>query len=780
MNHRVLELLKTPKNIQSEDLNLLKEEINSFPYIQNIRALYLYGVHLYDKDNYQKVLSTTAAYTTDKKILYQLINGKIQQKPKPEIKLETVKEKNIPSENPLKILYQKKAGSFPLKREKNPASETQPQIVEESLPAVAETKETDRILPPPREEIKHLYVNGERNRILFEGEENFLEEDTFETIDLESTLESGSIVTQKAEKKEETASEEKFNENPLPIAAEYEEFIPETTVEEENVNSEAEQEVISDNSESESSKEETVSEIQIQEEENKSTKEQSDHISDEAENEELKPAEEISEFTPETIVEEENLNAEKEDVEDLSELSIHETEAFLPEVQVSANESVEEPKNESSQSENSEINASEESAEFTPETIIDEDEISSEKEEKVVQNDAELSFHGTESFLPEVKIQANTEDKITEAPQLNINKHEDEMRRLIEEVEKKMKEKAAAEEHKKEEEPENIGHDISFAETQSFEVKPIETEAQEEIKTENAVAENSSEQAEEPKAEVSKEKEEIPTKGEETEVQSAWKPMSFDSNLPDSLISKSPEVSQPKTEELKADEAAEIHQSEIAEQKQTAEAETESDSDEESIVSEISEETTEQNTDEDVSENSEENKEEVPVMNVSFFGSGWTIPQPEKEKMTEEPKQESKEEKTVEIPVEKPAKTAKPNVFDSNVPGFINTWQSWLKIDRTEEKPKEEKPDLKTKVIETFIENNPRISQLKEESTFVVKEKGDDISHLMTETLANLYFEQKLYTKAIKAFEILIKKTPEKRKYYEGKIQEIKDFRTKG
>ncbi len=378
-----------------------------------------------------------------------------------------------------------------------------------------------------------------------------------------------------------------------------------------------------------------------------------------------------------------------------------------------------------------------------------------------------------------MKIQANTEEKITEAPQLNLNKHEDEMRRLIEEVEKKMKEKAAAEEHKKEEEPENIGHDISFAETQSFEVKPVETESKEATAKENPVAENNAEQIEEPKAEITEEKEEIPLK-EETEAKSAWKPMSFDSNLPDSLISKSPEVSQPKTEELKADEAAEIHQSEIAEQKQTAEAETESDSNEESIVSEISEKTTEQNTDEDVSENSEENKEEVPVMNVSFFGSGWTIPQPEKEKMTEEPKQESKEEKTVEIPVEKPAKTAKPNVFDSNVPGFINTWQSWLKIDRTEEKPKEEKPDLKTKVIETFIENNPRISQLKEESTFVVKEKGDDISHLMTETLANLYFEQKLYTKAIKAFEILIKKTPEKKKYYEGKIQEIKDFRTKG
>lgn len=87
MNARVLELLKNPKNIQSEDLHLLKEEINSFPYIQNIRALHLYGIHLFDKENYQKELSTTAAYTTDKKILYHLINGKIQQ-----TKIETVEK----------------------------------------------------------------------------------------------------------------------------------------------------------------------------------------------------------------------------------------------------------------------------------------------------------------------------------------------------------------------------------------------------------------------------------------------------------------------------------------------------------------------------------------------------------------------------------------------------------------------------------------------------------------------------------------------------------------
>ena len=52
---------------------------------------------------------------------------------------------------------------------------------------------------PTAQEVKHIYVNGERNRILFEGEENFPDEQNSETIDIESTLESGTLVTQKTE-----------------------------------------------------------------------------------------------------------------------------------------------------------------------------------------------------------------------------------------------------------------------------------------------------------------------------------------------------------------------------------------------------------------------------------------------------------------------------------------------------------------------------------------------------------------------------------------------------
>ncbi|MFP3592235.1 hypothetical protein [Chryseobacterium sp. SIMBA_038] len=714
MNPRVLELLKNPKNIQSEDLTLLKEEINSFPYIQNIRALHLYGIHLYDKENYQKELSTTAAYTTDKKILYQLINGKIKQKPKPEIIEE---QKPLVSANTFKYIY--KSSSFPIKREEK---EQQQIIKEEQAEQIVKDKKHEeafllqaQIIP----EIKHLHVDGERNRILFEGEENFLNDDTLETIDLESTLESGSIVTQKAEKKE------------------VEEVIDEV----ENI------------------QEEPISEDVQQE----------------------NPVEEIAEFTPETIINEEKVDSEVEEekIDNEADISFHEIEPSLIENEPKEDDLVEET--ESVSVENEELNEVEAKIAFTPEEIINEEEITSESETEKVNNDAELSFHGTDSFLPDVKIQSNTVEEVVseEIPQPNINKHEDEMRRLIEEVEKKMKTVKVSSEQK-ETEPEISGHEISFAETQSFNVeepaKEIIEEKTEEEKPE--LVENKSDELETVEETVNEElPEEKPVAEEPQEAKSAWKQMSFESHVPDSLLNKSTETPQPKVEEVKEESPK---KEEIIQQVEERELPEEIETVEEPVV--------ERKIKRPETVEEDEEEEEAPALNVSFFNSdiisSWAV---DANKAKEE--QQKEKEEIIETPAEKV------NPIDSNIPGFINTWQSWLKIDRPSdetEKTVEDietieetepvdkvKTEIKNKVIESFIENNPKISQLKDEVNFVVKEKTDDISHLMTETLATLYFEQKLYTKAIKAFNILITKHPEKKEYFEGKIQEIKDIRGK-
>ena len=75
MNARVLELIKNPQIITEADLGILESESAQMPYAQSIRALYLYGINLYKPENYKENLSRTAAYTTDKKILYQFLNS---------------------------------------------------------------------------------------------------------------------------------------------------------------------------------------------------------------------------------------------------------------------------------------------------------------------------------------------------------------------------------------------------------------------------------------------------------------------------------------------------------------------------------------------------------------------------------------------------------------------------------------------------------------------------------------------------------------------------------
>ena len=152
-----------------------------------------------------------------------------------------------------------------------------------------------------------------------------------------------------------------------------------------------------------------------------------------------------------------------------------------------------------------------------------------------------------------------------------------------------------------------------------------------------------------------------------------------------------------------------------------------------------------------------------------------TLVQEENISTTEEAANSEKPEPKAEIETEKVTEVVKPT-SNNNVTSFISTWKSWLKIDRSEIVTPSEQ-DKKAAIIDKFIENNPKISPIKEDVDFIVKEKSNDISHLMTETLAQLYVEQKLYTKAIQAYKILQEKHPEKTEEFEERIEEIKKSR---
>lgn len=94
-----------------------------------------------------------------------------------------------------------------------------------------------------------------------------------------------------------------------------------------------------------------------------------------------------------------------------------------------------------------------------------------------------------------------------------------------------------------------------------------------------------------------------------------------------------------------------------------------------------------------------------------------------------------------------------------------------------EEKKKENTTDKQKKleIIDKFIETNPKITPAKELVETPSKPiETSDTTHLMTETLARVYLEQKKYSKAIQAYEILILKYPEKSIFFADRIKDIK------
>ncbi|NBU81596.1 MAG: hypothetical protein EBS55_08110 [Flavobacteriaceae bacterium] len=128
--------------------------------------------------------------------------------------------------------------------------------------------------------------------------------------------------------------------------------------------------------------------------------------------------------------------------------------------------------------------------------------------------------------------------------------------------------------------------------------------------------------------------------------------------------------------------------------------------------------------------------------------------------------------------VEEKLALGKPLEFSRNEK---HSFQEWLQLSRLKPIVRDEtissSEDKKRKLdlIDKFIENNPKITPIAKDTIIpVVEVISEDTSHLMTETLARVYLEQKKYSKAIQAYEILILKYPEKSSFFANRISDIK------
>jgi hypothetical protein len=102
--------------------------------------------------------------------------------------------------------------------------------------------------------------------------------------------------------------------------------------------------------------------------------------------------------------------------------------------------------------------------------------------------------------------------------------------------------------------------------------------------------------------------------------------------------------------------------------------------------------------------------------------------------------------------------------------------------EKEEGKPEkvEEQKQKKKAIIDKIIEKNPGAIRVKEEQKFFTpetraKESLQQNEHLVTETLAKIYALQGNVNKAVRAYEILSLKYPQKSAYFASLIQQLKN-----
>ena len=647
METRIIDLIKNPETLRVEDLNLLETEIEKFPYMQSLRAIYLLGVHRFYNENFSKELAKTAAYTTDKRILYNLINKT--------------------NENMAAALA---ASAFPFKTDLATKTPKIQEVKTEVIPAPAEVKieeKTDLVTETQSVEISEPVsfveenkneeaqaVNNETPSIpdvspIEEPQADILSPEKTETEKTELTA-AEYIAAEMAKLKSGAATEE-------PAIAEKEENIETTeTIE---IISEAEKEEIL----VEEVKAEEIPPIEIVEE-----KEVEVEIETEPVEEERFSAEELA--SPDTF----NLRKPKETTIDFYN---RKQTGFVEETPA--------------QKEN--IYSSEKP-------------ISEKPAEKEEEKETNISFYAQKQAESIEETPAQKEDFYSA--------------------------KTTSESPAEKEERETTIDFYARKQTSFVEETPAQKEDFYSAKT---------------TSESSAEKE----KRETTIDFYARKQTSFVEETPaqkeDFYSAKT--TSESSTENEERETTIDFYTSKKAD----------SDAQEEQTsYSPVN--IYQKQIDTEKEDTTEVSKNLVQEENIST---------------TEEAANSEKPEPKAEIEPVKVTEVVKP-ASNSNVTSFISTWKSWLKIDRSEIVTPSEQ-DKKAAIIDKFIENNPKISPIKEDVDFIVKEKSNDISHLMTETLAQLYVEQKLYTKAIQAYKILQEKHPEKTEEFEERIEEIKKSR---
>ena len=109
-----LNLLKFPQQINKEQTEQLEDVISTFPYFQSARAIHLKGLKIQDSFRYNQTLKTTAAYTTDRSLLFDFITSSefVNEKITTESEEKIIQEIDVIDVQVIKSLHKKITSNF--------------------------------------------------------------------------------------------------------------------------------------------------------------------------------------------------------------------------------------------------------------------------------------------------------------------------------------------------------------------------------------------------------------------------------------------------------------------------------------------------------------------------------------------------------------------------------------------------------------------------------------------------------------------------------------------
>lgn len=183
-------------------------------------------------------------------------------------------------------------------------------------------------------------------------------------------------------------------------------------------------------------------------------------------------------------------------------------------------------------------------------------------------------------------------------------------------------------------------------------------------------------------------------------------------------------------------------------------------------VEEKEEEKVEKTSINEIVKTKEETNDKLEELILSHaIGSSYVL----EEEVPNKKEEENKVEK-VEQPIE-----------EKKIKTTHHSFYSWLTPNEITEEEVKEEPQKNSinDLVEKFIQSkeNEKIKRKEFFSpTNVAKLSVVETDDFVTETLANIYFEQHMYEKALRAYEKLILKNPEKKTYFASQIKKIKSL----